>query len=49
MDTYDKELGQEIDAWVQDQLAASPEWAPEVYVSILQHLETDAPTLHQSG
>jgi hypothetical protein len=39
MDTYDERLGEDIDAWVEDQLAASPEWALEQYVSIRKHLE----------
>lgn len=26
MDTYDQELKQKVDAWVREQLTASPEW-----------------------
>lgn len=43
MDTYDEELGKSIDAWVEAELAASPEWAPEKYASIRQHLEGSEP------
>ncbi|MFC5665326.1 hypothetical protein ACFP3U_20380 [Kitasatospora misakiensis] len=39
MDTYDEELGKNIDAWVEAELAASPEWGPEKYASIRQRLE----------
>ncbi|MCH0560725.1 MULTISPECIES: hypothetical protein [Streptomyces] len=43
MDTYDEDLTHKIDAWVQDQLKASPEWPPEQYISIRQHLEGTTP------
>ena len=43
MGTYDERLGGGIDAWVEGQLAASPEWTPEQYVSIRQHLEGGSP------
>ncbi|WP_328957991.1 hypothetical protein [Kitasatospora purpeofusca] len=39
METYDERLGRYIDAWVEDQLAASPGWAPEQYASIRRYLE----------
>ncbi|MGW2840633.1 hypothetical protein ACWCWD_22920 [Streptomyces sp. NPDC001493] len=44
MDTYDQELKHKIDAWVREQLTASPEWEPERYTTIRQHLEGDAPS-----
>lgn len=44
MDTYDEELRREVEAWVREQLTASPEWAPEQYTSIRQHLEGPAST-----
>ncbi|WP_187645830.1 hypothetical protein [Streptomyces sp. TRM49041] len=43
MDTYDEGLHHKIDAWVREQLTASPEWEPEQYITIRQHLEGDAP------
>ncbi|WP_197084641.1 hypothetical protein [Saccharothrix sp. ST-888] len=43
MNAYDERLGRDIDAWVEDQLATSPEWAPEQYVSIRQQLEGSTP------
>ncbi|WP_188303151.1 hypothetical protein [Streptomyces sp. CBMA123] len=43
MDTYDEQLGRDIDAWVEEQLAASPKWAPERYAAIRQHLEGSEP------
>jgi hypothetical protein len=43
MDTYDEVLGRKIDAWVEDQLKVSPEWTPECYASIRQHLDGDSP------
>lgn len=43
MDTYDEGLGKNKDAWVEAELAASPEWGPERYASIRQHLEGSAP------
>ncbi|MER5974510.1 hypothetical protein ABT112_33220 [Streptomyces sp. NPDC002055] len=43
MDTCDEELNHKIDAWVREQLAASPEWEPEQYVTIRQHLEGSSP------
>ncbi len=49
MDTYDERLGRDIDAWVEDQLAASPEWAPEQYASIRQYLVGDTPSIGQGG
>ncbi len=49
MDTYDEELDGNIDAWVQEHLRASPEWAPERYVSIRQHVEGDTPSAGQDG
>ena len=36
MDAYGDELAGSIDAWGEEQLAASPEWASEHYVSILR-------------
>ncbi|MEU8783078.1 hypothetical protein [Streptomyces sp. NPDC048637] len=45
MDTYDEQLGRDIDAWVEDQPAASP----ERYASIRQHLEGDLPAVDQEG
>ncbi|WP_168219584.1 hypothetical protein [Kitasatospora sp. MMS16-BH015] len=39
MDAYDEELGKSIDAWVEAELAASPEWGPEKYAGIRQRLE----------
>ncbi|MGW0860706.1 hypothetical protein [Streptomyces sp. NPDC002690] len=48
MDTYDHELKRKIDAWVREQLTASPEWEPERYITIRQHLEADAPS-QESG
>ena len=45
MDTYDERLGKDIDAWVEGQLAASPEWEPERYANIRQHLEGSAPAV----
>ncbi|WP_405018037.1 hypothetical protein OHV05_14615 [Kitasatospora sp. NBC_00070] len=45
MDTYDEELGKNIDAWVEAELAASPEWGPEKYASIRQRLEGSAPAV----
>ncbi|MFE2760398.1 hypothetical protein [Streptomyces halstedii] len=43
MSTYDEELNASIDAWVEAELAASPEWGPEKYATIRQHLEGSAP------
>ncbi|MFI9329743.1 hypothetical protein ACIGZJ_19640 [Kitasatospora sp. NPDC052868] len=43
MDTYDEELNASIDAWVEAELAASPEWGPEKYAAIRQRLEDSAP------
>lgn len=37
----------DIDAWIQDQLTAAPEWPPERYVTIRQHLEGDPPSVSQ--
>ncbi|MFF5106061.1 hypothetical protein [Streptomyces sp. NPDC000134] len=45
MDTYDEELTTSIDAWVEAELAASPEWGPEKYATIRQHLEDSATTV----
>ncbi|MFJ8628600.1 hypothetical protein ACIRD3_37955 [Kitasatospora sp. NPDC093550] len=42
MDTYDEERGKSIDAWVEAELAASPEWGPEKYDIIRQRLEDGA-------
>ncbi|MFJ2767609.1 hypothetical protein [Streptomyces sp. NPDC087300] len=42
MDTQDDQVGGEIDAWGADQLAASPEWAPEQYVHVRSCLEGDS-------
>ncbi|MFE7807127.1 hypothetical protein ACFU51_21135 [Streptomyces sp. NPDC057430] len=39
MDTYDEDLNASIDAWVEAELAASPEWGPEKIASIRQYLE----------
>ncbi|MFE0580723.1 hypothetical protein [Streptomyces sp. NPDC058874] len=44
MSTYDEELNTSIDAWVEAELAASPEWGPERYASIRQRLEDSAPS-----
>ncbi|RPE32889.1 hypothetical protein EDD38_1159 [Kitasatospora cineracea] len=49
MDTYDERLRKDIDAWVEEQLAASPEWGPEKYLTIRQHLEGDTPSAGQDG
>lgn len=40
MDTYDERLGKDMDAWVEAQRAASPEWAPEQYAGIRRHLSS---------
>ncbi|MGX2994934.1 hypothetical protein JNUCC64_11640 [Streptomyces sp. JNUCC 64] len=45
MDTYDEELGKNIEAWVDAELAASPEWGPEKYDIIRQRLEDAAPAV----
>ncbi|MFD9595937.1 hypothetical protein ACFWA9_24765 [Kitasatospora sp. NPDC059973] len=45
MDTYDEELGKSIDAWVEAELAASPEWGPGKYDIIRQRLEDSAPAV----
>ncbi|MFI1977421.1 hypothetical protein [Streptomyces wedmorensis] len=42
MDTYDEKLDASIDAWVEAELAASPEWGPEKFVGIRQLLEGGA-------
>ncbi|MEU3048061.1 hypothetical protein ABZ705_16345 [Streptomyces sp. NPDC006984] len=42
MSTYDEELNTSIDAWVEAELAASPEWGPERYAAIRQRLEDSA-------
>ncbi len=42
MDAYDQELKHKIDAWVREELTASPDWEPEQYITIRQHLEGDA-------
>ncbi|MFF7991959.1 hypothetical protein ACFZDG_19460 [Kitasatospora xanthocidica] len=39
MGTQDEQQGEGIDAWVAEQLAASPEWTPERYARIRQLLE----------
>jgi hypothetical protein len=49
MDTYDEELGHKIDVWVRVQLTASPEWAPEQYISIRQHLEGETSSTQRDG
>ncbi|MFJ6619592.1 hypothetical protein ACIQOW_18680 [Kitasatospora sp. NPDC091335] len=49
MDTYDEELGRSIDAWVEAELAASPEWGPERYASIRQRLEDSEPAVIAEG
>lgn len=49
MDAYDEELSGSIDAWGEEQLAASPEWVPEHCVSIRQRLEGDSPSTRQGG
>src|SRR5215203_1034191 len=49
MDSCYEELGGNMDAWVEEQLAASPEWAPEHYVSIRQRLEGDSPSADQDA
>ncbi len=43
MDTYDEELDKNIDAWVEAELATSPEWGPEKYANIRRRLEDSAP------
>ncbi|MFF4853851.1 hypothetical protein ACFY2N_03035 [Streptomyces rubiginosohelvolus] len=45
MDTYDEQLVASIDAWVEAELAASPEWGPEKYATIHQLLEGSAPAV----
>ncbi|MFQ6853404.1 hypothetical protein AAIB46_21240 [Streptomyces sp. 35M1] len=45
MDTYDEDLDASIDAWVEAELAASPEWGPEKVASIRQYLEGGAPAV----
>ncbi|MFJ3749131.1 MULTISPECIES: hypothetical protein [Streptomyces] len=45
MDTYDENLNASIDAWVEAELAASPEWGPEKIASIRQCLEGSAPAV----
>ncbi|MEU3048818.1 hypothetical protein ABZ705_20305 [Streptomyces sp. NPDC006984] len=49
MDTYDEELNASIDAWVEAELAASPEWGPEKYATIRQRLEDSAPAVAAEG
>lgn len=45
VDTYDEDLNASIDAWVEAELAASPEWGPEKIASIRQCLEGSAPAV----
>ncbi|MFD0071767.1 hypothetical protein ACFVIY_04940 [Streptomyces sp. NPDC127166] len=45
MDTYDEQLDASIDAWVEAELDASPEWGPEKYATIRQLLEGSAPAV----
>ncbi|MFJ6145728.1 hypothetical protein ACIQH7_19240 [Streptomyces anulatus] len=45
MDTYDEQLVASIDAWVEAELAASPEWWPERYAAIRQCLEGSRPAV----
>ncbi|MGV9271651.1 hypothetical protein ACWDRR_44220 [Kitasatospora sp. NPDC003701] len=45
MDTYDEELDKNIEAWVEAELAASPEWGPEKYDIIRRRLEDSAPAV----
>ncbi|MFE9425310.1 hypothetical protein ACFYNO_20325 [Kitasatospora sp. NPDC006697] len=45
MDTHDEQLGRDMDAWVEEQLAASPAWSPERYASIRQRLEGSEPAV----
>ncbi len=49
MDTYDEELAKSIEAWVEAELAASPEWGPEKYDIIRQRLEDSAPAAPAEG
>ncbi|MFF9016141.1 hypothetical protein ACF09C_24640 [Streptomyces sp. NPDC014870] len=42
-------LGRSIDAWVEAELAASPEWGPEEYASIRQRLEDSAAVVAAEG
>lgn len=45
MDTHDDKLSKIIDAWVEAELTASPEWEPEKYDSIRQRLEGSPPVI----
>lgn len=45
VDSYDEDLNASIDAWVEAELAASPEWGPEKIASIRQYLEGSAPAV----
>ncbi|WP_236240239.1 MULTISPECIES: hypothetical protein [unclassified Streptomyces] len=45
MDTYDEELDASIDAWVEAEPAASPEWGPEKIAGIRERLEGGAPAV----
>ncbi|MFE0645767.1 hypothetical protein ACFW2Y_29770 [Streptomyces sp. NPDC058877] len=45
MDTYDEHLDASIDAWVEAELAASPEWGLEEYATIRQRLEGSGPAV----
>lgn len=49
MDTYDQELKHKVNAWVREQLTASPEWGPEQYVAIRQHLEGPNSSAERDG
>ncbi|MCC9308693.1 hemerythrin domain-containing protein [Kitasatospora sp. RB6PN24] len=44
MITKDEQMSKAIDAWVEDHLATSPQWTPEQYAGVRQHLEGDAPS-----
>ncbi|SCD46495.1 hypothetical protein [Streptomyces sp. DvalAA-19] len=45
MDTYDEQLDASIDAWVEAEIAASPDWGPEKYATIRQCPEGSGPAV----
>ncbi|MFI8371872.1 hypothetical protein [Streptomyces sp. NPDC085466] len=49
MGTYDEELDASIDAWVEVELAASPEWGPERFAGIRRLLEGGEPAVAAEG
>ncbi|MFF8499592.1 hypothetical protein ACF07L_02890 [Streptomyces anulatus] len=49
MDTYDEELNRKIDAWVREQLTASPDWNPEQNIAIRRHLESPDSSAEREG